>query len=86
MLGRDVGGRSGEDAIGNDGKIVDDGCARLHERERGLGNQECAGEIGLDDILPEFERELIYGEVGVRNAGVVDENMDALELFTGGAE
>jgi hypothetical protein len=36
--------------------------------------------------LPEFERELIYGEVGVRNAGVVDENMDALELFTGGAE
>ena len=43
MFGGNVGSRSGEDAIGDDGKIIHDGGAAPHDGERGLRYQECAG-------------------------------------------
>lgn len=43
VFGGNVGSRSGEDAIGYDGKTIHDGGAALHHGERGLRYQERAG-------------------------------------------
>jgi len=86
MFRSDVGGRSGEDAMGGDGEIIHDGAAALHEGERGLRDQERAGEVGIDYVLPERERKFIYGEIGVGDAGVVDEDIEAFEFAADGAE
>jgi len=86
VFGGDVGGRSREDAIGGDGEIVHDGAAALHEAERSLGDQEHAGEICLDDVLPKRQGQLVNREISVGDAGVVDENIEALKLPADGAE
>ena len=86
MFRSDVGGRSGEDTIGGDGKIVHYGAATPHDGKRGLGDEECAGEIGIDYVLPERERKFIYGEIGVGDASVVDEDIEAFEFTADGAE
>ena len=81
-----VGSRSSEDAIGRDGEIVHDGAATLHDGERGLRHQKCAGQVGIDHVLPERQGQLVYCEIGVGDAGVVDEDIEALELVAEGAE
>lgn len=86
MLAGVVGGGSGEDAGGGDGEIVHDGAAAFHEGERGLRDEECSGEVGFEDILPDGKWKFFYGQVGVGDAGVVDEYVEALELAARGTE
>ena len=81
-----VGGGSGEDAGGGDGEIVHDGAAALHDGERGLGDEKCAGQVGFENIFPDREWKFFYREIRVRDAGVVDEDVEALELAARGAE
>jgi len=86
VLGGVVGGGSGEDAVGGDGEIIHDSAAALHEGERGLGDEKCAGEVGFEDVFPDGEWELFNGQIWVRDADVVDENVEALEFPARGAE
>ena len=81
-----VGGGSGEDAGGGDGEIVHDGAAALHDGERGLGDEKCAGQVGFKNIFPDGEWKFFYGEIGMGDAGVVDEDVEAFELAARGAE
>ena len=81
-----VGGGSRKDAGGGDGEVVHDRASAFHDGERGLRDEERAGEVGFEDIFPNGKRKFLYGEVGVGDAGVVDEDIETLELAAGGAE
>jgi len=57
-------------------RLFTDGAAALHDGERGLGDEECAGEVGVDERPARAERKVIYREIGVGDAGVVDEDIE----------
>lgn len=86
VLGGGVGGGSGEDASGGDGKVVYDGASAFHDSEGGLRDEECTVEIGIKNIFPDGEWKLFDREVGVGDASVVDEDVEASEFATGRAE
>ena len=77
MLRGVVSGRSGEDAGGSDGEIVDDCAASLHQTEGGLRDQERTVEVCREDIVPDRIRKLVDRQVGVSDAGIIDEDIDA---------
>ncbi len=80
MLRRIVGGRSREHPLCGDGKIVGDDRAALHERKHSARNQKHSREIGCDDFVPLLDRELAYGLVGMRDSGIVYQNVDVAKL------
>jgi len=86
VLGGVVGCVSGEDAGGRDGEIVHDGAAALHHCQCRLGHEEHSGQIGFENIFPGGKRKLFDGQIGMGNAGVVDEDVEAAELLPRGAE
>jgi len=81
MLGGVVGGGSGKNASGGDRKIIHDRCAALHDHQCSLGDQEGAIDVGGEDVFPDWKRKLIYSQVGVRDACVVDHDIDATEFL-----
>ena len=86
VLGGVVGSGSGEDAGGGDGEIVDDGASALHDGERGLSDEENAVEICFENIFPDGEWKFFDREIGVGDAGVVDEDVEAAEFAARSAE
>lgn len=86
VLGSVVGGGAREDAVGRDGEIVHDSATALHDRESRLGDKEHSVEIGFENIFPERKGELLDRKIGVRDAGVVDENVETWELAASSAE
>lgn len=86
VLGGVVGGGSGEDASGGDGQIVHDRGAAFHDGETGLSDQESSVEVGGEHVFPDGIGEFFYGEVRMGDAGVVDNDVEAVELAAEGAE
>jgi len=86
VLGRIVGGGPGEGAGGGNREIIHDGRAGLHDRERGLGHQKSSVEVRSKDISPDGIGELVDGEIGVRDPGVVDEDIELKRPPPDGAE
>ena len=86
VLGSVVGGRSGKDPRGSDRQVVDDRSAALHHCQCGLRHEKRAVEIGGKDILPHWVRQFVDCQIRVRNAGIVDEDIDFAELSASGTE
>ncbi|SRR6266571_2153953 len=80
MLRRVVGGRSGENPFGSDGKIVDNNRTALHEWKRGVRDKEHSRQVGCDDFVPLLDRELVYQHVGMGDASIVHQNGNVTEL------
>ncbi len=76
-LGGVVGGHSGKRYPGGDAEIVDDHTSLPEEREQGLGDQECAVQIGVDHLAPSVVIKRSDGLRGTGDAGVVDEHVEA---------
>jgi hypothetical protein len=51
-----------------------------------LGHEKSAGQVGFDYVPPERQRQLVDCEIGVGDAGVVDENIQTFEFLADGAE
>jgi len=81
MLGSVIGGGCWKDGLRGDGKIIDDGSAGMHKRQHRAGNEEEAREICVDDLAPGLDWKFIDGRAGMRDACVIDENVETLELL-----
>jgi len=86
MLGGVVGGGSGKDADGGDREIVHDRCTTLHDRKGSLSDEECAIDVRGEDILPDGIRKVVYREIRVSDASVVDDDFKAAEFLPDSAE
>ncbi len=51
-----------------------------------MRDQKRAGQVGFEDVFPDGKWKLFDRKIGMRDAGVVDENVEALELLAGGTE
>ena len=74
-----VGSQVRENLLRRNRQIVQDNSAAVHQRQRSFRDQEHAGEVRGDDILPRFCWQFGYGLSGVRDAGIVDENVESAE-------
>jgi len=86
VLRSGVGARSRKNAGSGDGEIIHDGAAAFHDGEGGLGDQECAVEIGFEDIFPDRKRKFFDREILMGDAGVIDEDVEAAKFAARGAE
>lgn len=86
VLGCGVGGGSGEDAMSGDGEIVHNRGAALHHGQSGLSDQEGSIKVRGQNIFPDRIGKLIHRQVGVGDAGIVDEEVKPREVAAQGAE
>jgi len=79
-----VGSGVWKDANGGDREIVDDRPAALHQGEHGLRDQEGAGEIGIEHVLPQFVGSAVDREFRLRDAGIVDKDVEVAKMLADG--
>ena len=51
-----------------------------------MSDEKHSVQVGFEDVFPDREWKLLDGEVGVRDAGVVDENVETVEFAAGSTE
>jgi hypothetical protein len=53
----------------------------FHQRQGCAGDQEHAGQVGIEDLSPGLHGQLVDAQICVGHTGIVDQNIYFSELF-----
>jgi hypothetical protein len=71
--------------VGRDRAVVDDAAAtrilRFHDAKRFLSTKKRTRKVGADDGAPLFEAEVLQGNRRRADAGIIEQDVQAAELF-----